>query len=110
MSVQYTKYSKPVVNFHFSPPIKRTAQNVTKLSCGCRLVSCSLFLLHIALLGLGGKPEGKGNLEDPGVDRRIILRWIFRKWYMGISTGSNCVRTRTGEGTLVNAVINLQVP
>jgi hypothetical protein len=19
-------------------------------------------------------------LEDPGVDRRIILRWIFRKW------------------------------
>jgi len=22
-------------------------------------------------------------LEDPGVDRRIILRWIFRKWDVG---------------------------
>jgi len=29
---------------------------------------------------LVGKPEGKRHLVDPGVDRRIILRWIFRKW------------------------------
>jgi hypothetical protein len=28
---------------------------------------------------LVGKPEGKSHLEDPGVDRRIILRWIFKK-------------------------------
>jgi hypothetical protein len=28
---------------------------------------------------LVGKPEGKDHLEDPGVDGRIILRWIFRK-------------------------------
>jgi hypothetical protein len=26
------------------------------------------------------KPEGKNHLSDPGVDGRIILRWIFRKW------------------------------
>jgi len=24
-----------------------------------------------------GKPGGKNNLGDPGVDGRIILRWIF---------------------------------
>jgi hypothetical protein len=29
---------------------------------------------------LVGKPEGKSRLEDPGVDGRIILRWIFKRW------------------------------
>jgi hypothetical protein len=28
-------------------------------------------------------------LEDPGVDGRIILRWIFRKWDVGASIGSS---------------------
>jgi len=28
------------------------------------------------------------HLRDPGVDGRIILRWIFRKWNMGLWTGS----------------------
>jgi hypothetical protein len=25
-----------------------------------------------------------GHLEDPGVDERIILKWISRKWDMGL--------------------------
>jgi hypothetical protein len=28
---------------------------------------------------LVGKHEEKKNLEDPGIDERIILSWIFRK-------------------------------
>jgi hypothetical protein len=28
---------------------------------------------------LVGKPE-RDYLEDPGIDERIVLRWIFRKW------------------------------
>jgi len=27
-----------------------------------------------------GKPVGKNNLEDPGIDGRIILKWISRTW------------------------------
>jgi hypothetical protein len=27
-----------------------------------------------------GNLSDRDDLEDPGVDGRIILRWIFRKW------------------------------
>ena len=30
--------------------------------------------------GGGGDLRDRDHLEDPGVDVRIILRWIFRKW------------------------------
>jgi len=40
------------------------------------------------------------NLEDPVVDGRIILRWIFRKWAVEVWTGSIWLRTGTGGGHL----------
>jgi len=33
---------------------------------------------------LVGKPEGKRPLGRPGIDGRIILRWIIRKWDVGV--------------------------
>ena len=27
-----------------------------------------------------GNLREKNHLEDPGVEQRIILRWIFRRW------------------------------
>ena len=36
---------------------------------------------------LVGKPEGKSHWGDQGVDRRIILRWIFRKLEGVVGTG-----------------------
>jgi hypothetical protein len=44
------------------------------------------------------KPEGKRPL--PGVDRMIILRWIFRKWNVGVWTGSSWLRIGTDGGYL----------
>jgi len=46
-----------------------------------------------------GKPEGKFHLRDPGVDVRIMLRWIFRKWDVRVWTGSSWLRIGTGGGT-----------
>ena len=39
-------------------------------------------------------------MEDPGVDGRIILRWIFRKWDVGAWTGSNWLKMGIGGGHL----------
>jgi hypothetical protein len=49
---------------------------------------------------LVGKPEGKTPLGDPGVDGKIILRWIFRNWDLGVWTGSSWLRIGTGGGHL----------
>ena len=50
---------------------------------------------HVARMGeergvyrfLVGKPEGKNHWGDLGVDGRIILGRISRRWYVGIWTG-----------------------
>jgi hypothetical protein len=49
---------------------------------------------------LVGKPEGKNQLEDPGVDGGILLRRIIRKWDVGVWTGSMWLRKGTGGGHL----------
>jgi hypothetical protein len=41
---------------------------------------------------LEGKPRGKSYLEDQGLDRMIILRWIFKKWDGGARTGYSWLR------------------
>jgi hypothetical protein len=39
-------------------------------------------------------------LEDPGVDGRIILKWIFEVWDEGTWTGSIWLKIGTGGGLL----------
>jgi hypothetical protein len=41
-----------------------------------------------------------GQLEEPGVDERIIFRWIFRKWDLGLWTKSIWLRIGTVGGHL----------
>jgi hypothetical protein len=37
-------------------------------------------------------------LKEPGVDEKIILRWIFRKWDVEVWTGSRWLKIRTDGG------------
>jgi len=53
------------------------------------------WVMHVVRMGGGGVYTGiwwgilreRDHLGDPGVDRRIIIRWIFRKWDVGVLTG-----------------------
>jgi hypothetical protein len=56
-----------------------------------------------------GNLRERHHLEDQGVDGKIILRWIFRKWNGGMDW-SVLAQDRDRWRVLVNAVMNLWVP
>jgi hypothetical protein len=56
----------------------------------------------------GDLREGN-HLGDPGLDGRIILKRIFKKWDEGMDW-IDLAQDRDRWRTLVNAVMNLRVP
>jgi len=55
------------------------------------------------------KPEGNNHLEDPDVDGKIILKWIFREVGWEGKDWIDLVQNSDDWRALVNAVINLRV-
>ena len=51
----------------------------------------------------------RDHLGDPGVDGRILLRWIFRKWDWGVEW-IDLAQVRDRWPALVNVIIVLRVP
>jgi hypothetical protein len=48
-------------------------------------------------------------LDNLGVDGRILLKWMYEKWDEGMDW-IDLARDRNRWRSLVNAVMNLQVP
>ena len=61
---------------------------------------------HVMCMGDGrgiyrvlvGNLRERDHLEGPGADGSITLRWIFRKWDVGVWTGSSWLRMGTVGG------------
>jgi hypothetical protein len=49
---------------------------------------------------LVGKPEERDRWGDPGIDGRIKLGWIIKKWDVGVRTGLGWLTIGTGSGRL----------
>ena len=57
----------------------------------------------------GSLREGD-HLEGQGIDGRIILRWIFRKWDVGACDWIDLAEDRDRWQALIKVVMNLWVP
>jgi hypothetical protein len=52
----------------------------------------------------------RDQLEDPGIGRRIILRWICWKWDGGCTDWIDLARDRDRRWAFVNVAMNLRIP
>ena len=94
---EWRKLHNEELNDHYSSP------NIVQMTKSRRM----RWVGHVACMGerrgvcrvLVGKPGGKNRWRDPGVDGRIILRWLFRKWDVGVWTGSSWLRIEQEAGT-----------
>jgi len=56
-----------------------------------------------------GNLRARDHLEDPGIDGRIMLRWIFRNWYGSVDC-IDLAQKRDRWQAFVNVVMNIRVP
>jgi hypothetical protein len=67
------------------------------------VIDIVIVLLSVQLLILKlwwGNLRERDKWGDPGVDGRIILKWMFRKWDVKEWTGLTWLRIRTDGGHL----------
>ena len=84
----------------FNFALEYAIRRVQLKQVGLKLNGTHLLLVYADYINiLGGSVilylSERDHLEDLGVDVRIILRWIFRKWDVGLWAGSSWFRIVT---------------
>jgi hypothetical protein len=72
---------------------------------------------HVTIWGRGevytelwwGNLRKRDHLQDPGLNGKVILKWVFRRWAVEVWTGSIWLSLETVGGH-VNAEMNLHFP
>jgi len=90
-------HDKELNDLYTSPNIVRVTKSIRMRWAG-----------HVARMGerkantefCWGNLRRRDNLGDPGIDGRIILRWMFRMWDVGVRTGSSWLIIGTDGGQL----------
>jgi hypothetical protein len=88
-------HNKELHDLYLSPTIVRVIKSIRMRWTGL-----------VAWMGRGeactrfwwGNLRERDHWGDLGLDGRIILRWIFRKWDVGVWTGLGWLRIETGGG------------
>jgi hypothetical protein len=71
-------------------------------------VACMVGRRGACSVSVGNLREGC-HLEDKGIDGKIILKWILKKWRGGLDW-IDLAQNRDSWQALVNAAMNLRVP
>ena len=74
----------------------RTIQYIY-IVCVCVCIYIYIYT-HTHTHNMQGNLRERDQWGDPDVDRRITLRWIFRKWEGVVRTGWSWLRIGTGGG------------
>jgi hypothetical protein len=88
-------HNEELNDLYSSPNIVQVIKS-RKISCAGHIARMGERSGVCRVLGGGGNLRQKVRLGDPGSDGRIILRWTFRKWDVGLWTGSSLLRTGAG--------------
>jgi hypothetical protein len=86
-------HNEKLNDLYFSPTILRVIKS--------KRMRCSTYGGgERCVQGFGGKPEGKRPVGRPRRRWDDNIKWIIRKWNVGIWTGSSWLRIETGGGHL----------
>jgi len=85
-------HNEELNDLYSSPSIVR----VIKIETNEMGRACSMYGGEVYTGFWWGNLRDRDHLGDPAIDGRIILRWIFRKWDVGVWTGLSWLRIGTG--------------